>query len=155
MPINIGPADVQLSVSLALPASNATGTTGIIDMQAVAPNSNAWRLGRFAVLIPALPENVANTGITIALQAAPPSLTNSPAAPQLPIPGAFITPVCAQTVTIAAVAATGSAAQIAYFTLAFDANGSPFQFYQFLFTTPNGTITTGEVVTIQWIMDTD
>jgi hypothetical protein len=155
MPINIGPADIQLSVTQALPAAGTNVTTGILDLQAVAPNSNAWRLGRLAIVVPALPENTANTGITIALQAAPPSLTNSPPAPQLPVPGAFVTPATSQTFTIAAIAGTGSPAQIGYFTLAFDASGSTYQFYQFLITTPAGTITVGENITIQWIYDSD
>ena len=149
--INLGPIDLALSVTQALPAAGANVTTGILDLQSIAPNGDAWRLGRIAAIIPALPENVANTGITIALQAAPPSLVASPIAPAMPVPGAFVTPAVAQTATIAAVAGTGSAAQVLYFTLAFDANGSPYQFYQFLITTPAGTVTVGEVITLAFV----
>ena len=149
---NIGPMDTQLTLTQALPAVNTNVTTGILDLQSIAPNGNAWRLGRIAVIVPALPENTV-TGITIALQAAPPSLTggSSAIAPLTPAPGAIVTPPTSQTFTIAAVAAVGSAAQIGYFTLAFDANGSPFQFYQFLITTPAGVTTVGEIVTIGWV----
>jgi hypothetical protein len=147
--INIGPQDNQLLVNTALPAAGANVTSAILDLQSIAPNSDSWRLGRIAVTFPALPENT-GTGITIALQAAPPSLVNSPPAPALPVPGAFVTPTCAQTITIAGVAGTGSLANVAYFTLAFDGNGSPYQFYQFLITTPAGTITQGENIAIAW-----
>jgi hypothetical protein len=146
--INIGPQDNALLINTALPAAGANVTTAVLDMQSIAPNSDSWRLGRIAVTIPALPENT-GTGITVALQAAPPSLTNSPSAPALPVPGAFVTPTCAQTITFTGVAG-GTAAQVAYFTLAFDANGSPYQFYQFVITTPAGTITVGENVAIAW-----
>jgi hypothetical protein len=147
-----GPSDGQLTITQALPASNANVTTGILDLQAVAPSSDAWRLGKIAVIVPALPENTANTGITIALQAAPASLTGGSLAiaPKTPGPGAFVTPVVAQTATIAAVAASGSPAQVIFFNLAVDANNSTYQFYQFLITTPNGTVTVGEVLTFQW-----
>ena len=149
---NIGPMDTQLTLSQALPAVNTNVTTGILDLQSIAPNGNAWRLGRIAAIIPALPENTV-TGITIALQAAPPSLTggSNAIAPLTPAPGAFVTPPTAQTFTIAAVAGTGSLAQVGYFTLAFDANGSPYQFYQFVITTPAGVVTVGEVIQIGWV----
>ena len=149
--INLGPQDVNLGLNQALPAANQSVTTGILDLEAVAPQSDAWRLGRIAVLVPALPENNAGTGITIALQAAPPSLTQSSPAPALPVPGAFVTPITSQTITIPAVAGTGSAATLAYFTLAFDPNGSVYQFYQFLITTPAGVVTQGEVVSLAWV----
>ena len=56
-------------------------------------------------------------------------LTNAQGiAPNLPTPAAFATPPVAQTLTIAAVAGTGSSAANYYFTLPFDANGSPYQF---------------------------
>ena len=150
--INVAVQDAALSIAQALPAANTNVTTPILDLQAVAPNSNAWRLGRIAVSIPALPENT-GTGITVALQAAPPSLVAGAAsiAPNSPVPGAFVTPVCAQTITFAGIAGTGTPAQVAYFTLAFDSTGSTYQFYQFVITTPAGTVTLGEIVNIGWI----
>ena len=152
--INVGPQDIVLSVNQALPAAGANVTTAILDLQATAPNSNAWRLGRIAVIVPALPENNDVTkSITVDLQVAPPSLTAGAAsvAPNTSVPGAFITPVCAQKISITGVAATGSLATIAYFTLAFDPTGSTYQFYQFVITTPAGTNTVGEIVSIGWI----
>lgn len=151
MPLNLGPGDLQLGFQQALPAAGANVTTPVIDLQGVAPNSSSWRLGLFRVTVPALPENIANTGITIAMQVAPPSLVNSPPAPQLPVPAAFITPVTAQTATIAAVAGTGSLAQYIYFTAAIDPNGSTYEFYQFVITTPGGTVTQGEILTFDWL----
>ena len=150
--INVAVQDAALSINQALPAAGANVTTPILDLQAVSPNSNAWRLGRILVAVPALPENT-GAGITVALQAAPPSLVAGAAsiAPQTAVPGAFVTPTCAQTVTIAGVAGAGSAAQYAYFTLAFDPTGSTYQFYQFVITTPAGTVTVGEIITIGWI----
>ena len=149
--INIGPMDSQLTLTPALPTVNTNATTGILDLQSIAPNGNAWRLGRIAAVIPALPENTV-TGITIAMQVAPPSLTggSSAIAPLTPAPGAFITPPTAQTFTISPVAAVGSAAQVGYFTLAFDPNGHPYQFYQFVITVPAGVNTTGETILIGW-----
>jgi hypothetical protein len=150
--INVGPQDAALSINQALPVANANLTTPILDLQAVAPNSNAWRLGRIQVSIPALAENT-GTGITVAMQVAGPSLTAGAAsiAPGPVVPGAFITPVCAQTITFAGVAAIGTAPLTAWFTLAFDLTGSTYQFYQFVITTPAGTVTVGEIMTIGWI----
>jgi len=149
--INVGVQDAALSINQALPAAGVNVTTPILDLQAVAPNSNAWRLGRIAVAIPNLPENT-GTGITVALQAAPPSLTAGAAsiAPLQSVPGAFVTPVCAQTITFTGQVG-GTPAQVAYFTLAFDPTGSTYQFYQFVITTPAGTVTLGEIVNIGWI----
>ena len=150
--INLAPQDLNLSISQALPAAGANVTTGVIDMQAIAPNSDAWTDGVFAITFPALPENTVAGGITVALQAAPPSLTAGAAAiaPNTPPPGAFITPADAQTVTLAGIAGTGTGAQKLYLTLAFDPNGSPYQFYQFLITVTAGIVTQGELVTIAW-----
>lgn len=150
-PINVGPQDAALSINQALPAAAANVTTAVLDLQATSPNSNAWRLGRIQVTVPALPENT-GTGITIAMQVAPPLLTAGAAsiAPNTTVPGAFITPVCAQTITLTG-AVGGTPAQIAWFTLAFDPTGSTYQFYQFLITTPAGTVTVGEIVNIGWI----
>ena len=109
--INIGPLDLNLSVTQALPVAGAAVTTGILDFQSIAPNGDAWRLGRIAVKVPVIAGNVAN-GITIAIQAANADLTTGAAsiAPNLPNPAAFATPPVAQTLTIAAVAGTCSAA---------------------------------------------
>ena len=150
--INLGPQDVQLGLNQALPAAGANVLIGILDMQALAMNSNAWRLGRFCITFPNLPENTAGAGITVALQAAPPSLVAgaSAIAPLSPPPGAFVTPTTSQTATIAAVAGTGSPAQVAYMTLAFDPTGSVYQFYQFQITVPAGVVTQGENVSINW-----
>jgi hypothetical protein len=151
-PFNIGPADLNLSVTQALPAAGANVTTGILDLQSIAPNGDAWRLGRIGITFPNLPENNAGAGITVSLQAAPPSLVNSPSAPALPVPGVFVTPAVAQTLTVAAVAGNGSAANVYYMTLAFDpATGSPYQFYQFLITTPGGVNTQGEPIQIAFL----
>ena len=151
-PINIGAQDAALLINQALPAAGANVTTPVLDLQATSPNSNAWRLGRIAVSIPALPENT-GTGITVAMQCAPPLLTAGAAsiAPNTAVPGAFVTPTCAQTITFTGVAAVGTPAQIAWFTLAFDPTGSTYQFYQFVITTPAGTVTLGEIVNIGWI----
>lgn len=153
MPINIAPADVNLSVQMPLPAANANNTTPVLDLQAIAPNSNAWQTGRIKVTIPALPENTAGAGITLAIQAAPPSLTSGIKAPALYPPGAFITPNPSQTITVAAVANGGSLANVYYFNLPCDANGSTYQFIQFLQTTPAGVATQGENITYQYISE--
>lgn len=149
---NLAPQDLDISISQAVPAAGANVTTGILDMQFVGPNSDSWRDGVFAINFPAMPENT-GTGITVALQCAPASLTGgNPAAsaPNTPGPGAFITPPDAQTVTLAGVAATGTPASKLFLSPAFDANGTPYQFYQFLITTPAGTNTVGEIITIAW-----
>jgi hypothetical protein len=147
---NLAPQDLNLSLSQVLPAVGTNVTTGYIDMQAIAPNSDAWTDGVFAITFPALPENT-GTGITVALQAAPPSLTAGSVAiaPYTPPPGAFVTPADAQTVTLVG-GVGGTAATKLYMTLAFDPNGSPYQFYQFVVTTPAGTVTQGETITIAW-----
>jgi len=150
-PFNIGPADLNLSVVQALPAAGANVITGILDLQSIAPNSDAWRTGRIGITFPNVPGNAAGTGITVDLQAAPPSLVNSPSAPALPVPGAFVTPAVAQKLTVASVNG-GSAANTYYMTLAFDAaTGSPYQFYQFLITVPAQAATAGENVTIAFL----
>lgn len=152
--INVGPQDLSLSVSQVLPAAGAAATTGILDLQALAPNSNAWRLGRFLVSIPAIPENNDTTkSYTIDLKVAPPSLTAGAAqvAPQNVVPGTFVTPTCAQKITITGVGVTGSLATNVYFTLAFDGSGSVYQFYEFVVTAPAGITASGEVINIGWI----
>lgn len=136
-----------------LPAANANNTTPVLDLQAIAPNSNAWQTGRIKVTVPALPENTAGAGITFALQAAPPSLTSGIKAPALYPPGAFAAPNPSQTITVAAVANGGSLAQVFYFTLPCDANGSTFQFIQFVQTVPAGVATQGEVINYQYISE--
>lgn len=123
--------DLALSVSLALPAANANNTTGILDLQNIAPNSDAWRLGLIRVDIPAMPNNNdATKTITLTLKAAGPLLGDpTPAiAPQTPDPGAFAAPINGQIIGIVGVAMTGSPAQTQYFYIPLDANGSAFQF---------------------------
>lgn len=151
--INIGPMDLALAINIALPAAAANVTTGVLDLQSIAPNGDAWRTGRIAVIFPTLAENTAGAGLTIGLRAAPPSLTTGAAAvaPATPVPGAFVTPLVAQTLTVPAVASTGSVGAVYYFTLAFDENGSPYQFYQFIITTPAQVATVGEIVTIGFV----
>lgn len=150
-PYNIGPADLNLSVTQVLPAAGANVTTGILDFQSIAPNGDAWRLGRIGITFPNVQGNAAGAGITVALQAAPPSLVNSPSAPALPVPGVFVTPAVAQTLTVAAVNG-GSAANTYYMTLPFDAaTGSPYQFVQFFITAPAQAATAGESVTIAFL----
>lgn len=147
--INVSTSDLNISLTQAVPANNTNVTTGILDLQAIAANSDAWQLGLISVAFPAMPENT-GTGITVALQAAAASLTNSQPAPILPVPGAFVTPQTAQTMTLTGVAAIGTTATKGYFNLALDPNGSTYQFYQFVITTPNGTVTTGENIVIAW-----
>lgn len=149
----LAPGDKNLSVSFPIAAASSNVTTAVLDLQAIAPNSNAWQQGRFVVEIPALPENTTGAGVTIALQCAPVSLTSGIKAPLLPPPGTFITPLCAQTITIPAVANGGSLALAAYFNLATDLNGSTYQFYQFLQTTPAGVATVGEIIVIEYISE--
>ena len=149
---NLAPQDLNLSLSQALPGAGANVTTGYLDLQAIGPNSDAWTDGVFAISFPNLPENTVAGGITVALQAAPPLLTQgaSAIAPNQPAPGAFVTPTDAPVVTLAGVAGTGTAAQKLYLKLSFDATGSPYQFYQFVITTTAGINTLGELVTIAW-----
>ena len=153
-PINIGPGDMAMSISLALPAANASVTTGILDLGTAAPNSSAWRLGRFHIICPALAENNTGAGITVTMAVAGPSLTNSPVAPQPAVPGAFSAPTTSQITTIAAVAAGGSPAFSAWQTAAFDSTGSTQQFYQWTVSVPAGVATQGEVLQIVWEYNT-
>lgn len=153
--INVGAYDALLTLNTPLPAAGTAVTTGILDLEAFAPNSNAWRMGRFQILFPNLPENNAGAGITVSMQCANSSLTSGAIAPQMPPPGVFATPVTSQTTTIASVAVTGSAQQAAWMTLAFDATGSSFQFYQFVITTPGGVASQGENISIRWVKDSE
>jgi len=153
MPINIGPLELALTLNTQLPAAGANVTTGTLDLQSIAPNGDAWRLGRIAVVMPAIAGNTAGAGITIALQAAPPSLVagSLAIAPLTPPAGAFVTPAVAQTLTVAAVANGGSTANIYYFTLPFDANGSPYQFVNFVITSPAQIVSQNENVVIGYV----
>lgn len=153
MPINIGPQDAQLLLNTALPAAGQNVTTAVLDMQGVDPMSSFHKLGRFVIQFPNLPENTTGAGITVAMQVAGPSLTNSPPAPQLPVPAAFAAAPVAQTLTVVAVAGTGSAAANYYMTPTFDTYGSCYQFYQFVITVPAGVVTTGENIVIAWVYD--
>lgn len=149
--INIGPMDLVLAVTAELPAGGTNTTVGVLDLQAVGPNSDAWRMGRFAVIVPSIPGNVGGAGVTVAMWVAPPSLVagGSAVAPLTPPPGAFVS--SGQTITIAAVALTGSVSGEQYFAPAFDSNGSTYQFYQFVITTAAQVISLSELVTIGWV----
>lgn len=151
--INVGPQDTQLAVFVALPAAGANITTPIIDLGVNGGNSNAWQLGRWAIQLPALAENNTGAGITVSLQAANGSLTNSSPAPAPAVPGAFVTPTTSQITTIPAVAIIGSPVFQAFQTAAFDSTGSTYQFYQWVITVPAGVITLGEQVIIAWVKD--
>ena len=153
MPVNIGPLELALSLNTQLPAAGTNVTTGTLDLQSIAPNGDAWRLGRIAVVMPAIAGNTAGAGITIALQAAPPSLVAGSAAiaPLTPPAGAFVTPAVAQTLTVAPVANGGSTAGLYYFTLPFDSNGSPYQFLNFVITNPAQVASQNEVITIGYV----
>ncbi|MDE2104975.1 MAG: hypothetical protein KGL39_47495 [Patescibacteria group bacterium] len=152
--INLAPSDVNLGVSVELPAAGNAATSATLDLQAIAPNSSAWRLGLFRVSFPAVAgHETAADSITVALKAAPPSLTTgaSAAAPSTPPAGAFITPAVAETLSVAGVAATGSAAGNYYMHMPLDSNGSTYQFYEFVITVPASATTASEVVNIEFI----
>jgi hypothetical protein len=149
--INVNTLDSQLQVTLALPAAGAAASTsGNLDLQGVGPFSASGRLGVLIVDMPAVPGNTAGNGISIALQVADASLTGSSAAPALPTAGTFAAPNPALTLTIAAVAVTGSAAGRYYFPLPFDAYASAYQFYNFVVTAAAQSGTAAEVVTFSW-----
>ena len=151
--INVGAFDAQLTLNTALPAGGANVTTGILDLEAYAPNSNAWRQGRIGIFFPNLPENTVAAGITVTLQAASSSLTNSLPAPAPAVPGAFAAPPVSQVATLAGVAVTGTPATVLWMTMPFDATGSTYQFVQFVIAVAAGIITQGENVQISWVKD--
>lgn len=149
----IGPQDAALSVSLALPAVNASNTTGVMDLQAITPESDAWRLGRICAIVPALPNHTDSTkSITLEIQSAEASLTLSPVAPALPVAGTFANANPRQQGSVAGVAFVGSAPTTLYFTIPCDANGSSQQFIQFVQSVPaaDGNLT-GQVITYSWV----
>lgn len=151
--INVGPQDAQLTLNTALPAVSTNVNTGILDLEANGGNSNAWRMGRFAIYFPNLPENNTGAGITVTMSCANSSLTNSSPAPAPAVPGTFAQPAVSQIATLSSVGVTGSAATVLYMTPAFDNTGSTFQFYQFNIAVPAGVITQGENVVIAWVKD--
>lgn len=153
--INVGQQDAQLMVTVPLPAAGASVLSGILDLGTSAPNSNAWRMGRFAIILPNLPENNAGAGITVTMQVASASLTNNLPAVAPLIPGAFAAPITAQVTTIAAVAGTGSPAFQAFQLAAFDSTGSTVQFYQWSVAVPAGVVTQGEPLVIAWVKDSE
>ena len=153
--INVGTFDAQLALNTALPASGATVTSGILDLSSAAPNSNGWRTGRIGIFFPALPENTVAAGITVTLQAAGPSLTNSLPAPAAAVPGAFAAPAVSQVATLAGVAGTGTPATGLWMTLPFDSTGSTYQFVQFVIAVTAGINTQGENLQIAWVKDSD
>jgi hypothetical protein len=150
--INVGPRDTQLSVTVALPAGGANTTSDVIDLSAIAPNSSAWSMGRFAIIVPAIAGNVAD-GITVTMKVAGPNLTASFPAPAAAVPAAFITPPVSQVATVSAVAVTGSDAQILYMIPTFDVSGSTYEFYEFVIASGAGVTAAGENIEIAWIKD--
>lgn len=153
--INVGMFDAQLTLNTALPGAGANVTTGILDFSAMAPNSNAWRMGRIGIFFPNLPENVVAAGITVTLYAAVASLTagTSAIAPNTPPPGAFAQPAVSQVATLAGLAGTGTPATVLWMTLPFDPTGSTMQFVQFVITVTAGINTLGENIQISWVKD--
>lgn len=151
--INVGAFDSQLTLNTALPASGANVTTGILDFSAAGGNSNAWRMGRIGIFFPVLPENTVAGGITVTLQAAGPSLTNSLPATAPATPGAFAAPAVSQVATLAGVAGVGTPATVLWMTLPFDSTGSTYEFVQFVIATTAGIITQGENLQISWVKD--
>jgi hypothetical protein len=153
--INVGAFDGQLTLYTPLPASGANVTTGILNLEAYAPNSNAWRMGRIGIFFPNLPENVVAAGITVTLYAASSSLTNSLPAPAPAVPGAFAQPAVSQVGTVAGIAGTGTPAQVLWMTLPFDSTGSTYQFVQFVIAVTAGINTLGEKIQISWVKDSE
>ena len=148
MAIILGPQDAQLQLAtVAVPANNANNLSGVLDLQAVGPFSDAKHLGMIAVTVPAMPE-LTSGSLTLQIQVAEPSLTASPIAPALPVPGAFANANPSQIGTITG-AAGGPAAQTLYFFIPLDANGNAYQYVQFLQTATGPT--NGEIVTYAWI----
>ena len=149
---NLAPQDLNISLSQALPAGGANVTTGILDLQMIAPNSDSWRDGVFAVNFPNLPENTVAGGITVTLQCAPPLLTTGAAAiaPNNPVPGVFVTPANSQVSTLVGIPITGTAAQKLILSPEFDTTGQSYQFYQFVIAVTTGILTQGEIITIAW-----
>ena len=150
---NLGPGDVNLSISKALNGSAGAVTSDVIDLQNVAPNDSSVRLGAIACIVPAiLLSELPNTAtITIKMQAAPPSLTTSSAAPALPLVGTFVDPNPTQTLTITGVTAVSPyPGATFYFTIPFDANGSAYQFIRFVLTNGSG-VSAAETVTFKWV----
>lgn len=149
--INSGQQEGQLTLNTPLPAAGANVTTGILDLSSASPFSNGWQTGWFEITFPNLPENTVAAGITVTLQAAGPSLTNSLPAPQAAVPGAFAAPPVSQVATCAGVALAGSAAQKFFMTLPVDQTGSTYQFVQFVIAVAAGIVTQGENISIAWV----
>lgn len=146
-----GPSDAALLAQVALPNAGAAANSPVFDFQAIAPNSDAWRQGRIALLVPAIPLHTdATKTITVEIQTAAAALANNSVAPALPVPGAFANANPRQIAGVAGVANTGSAATVLYFDIPLDANGSAYQFCQFVVTVPAGDANANEVLTLQW-----
>ena len=112
-------------------------------------------MGRIGIFFPNLPENVVAAGITVTMQAAGPSLTNSLPAPAPAVPGAFSTLPVSQVATLAGVAGTGTLGTVLWMTLPFDSTGSTFQFVQFVIAVAAGINTQGEILQISWVKDSE
>lgn len=145
--INLGPQDAMLQLAaVAVPANNANNLSGVLDLQAVGPFSDAKHLGLIVATIPAIPELVSGS-ITIQIQTAEPSLTASPIAPSLPVPGAFANANPSQIGTITG-AAGGYPGGLLYFFVPLDSNGNSQQYVQFLQTATGAT--GGEIIVYSW-----
>jgi hypothetical protein len=103
--------------------------------------------------IPALVNHTDSTKvITLEIQTAGASLTTSPIAPALPVPGSFGNSNPRQIASIPGVATTGSLLTRVYFTLPVDGDGSTNQFVEFLQSVPSGDgNNTASSVVYSWV----
>ena len=112
-------------------------------------------MGRFAIVCPAVPGNNSTSGITVTMNCAGPNLTAGSIAPLPIVAGAYAAPQTSQVTTISPVAVSGSPAQTAFQTAAFDSTGSTFQFYEWVVAVDASCTTAGEVLEIVWIKDSE
>jgi hypothetical protein len=149
--MNLGPQDALLSLAtLAIPAAGATNTTGVLDLEAVGPFSNAKHKGMIQITIPPLPNLVATFSVTGTVQVANASVIASNPAPGPNVPGAFFTPNPSQVFTITGVAG-GYPGGTVYLQFPLDANGNTYQYLQFVQTSGAGAVTEGEIVTYAFV----
>ena len=74
--INLGPQDAFLQLAtVAVPPNGQNNLSGVLDLEAVGPFSDAKHLGLIAVTVPAMPELVSGT-LTLQIQVAEASLTH-------------------------------------------------------------------------------
>ena len=145
--INLGPQDAFLQLAtVAVPPNGQNNLSGVLDLEAVGPFSDAKHLGLIAVTVPAMPELVSGT-LTLQIQVAEASLTQSGIAPAPTVPGAFANANPSQIATITG-AAGGYAGGVFYFFVPLDSNGNSYQYVQFLQTATGPTA--GEIVSYAW-----